>query len=335
MQGSVLKATAVLGVSFVSCVLVASPASAFEMHLPVQCGDDTPCFVQNYPDMESGSDVADPFCGKAAYGTHRGTDFRLVSMEDAERNVPVLAVAEGRVLRVRDGEEDRLVLTDAERESVSGSECGNGVVIDHGGGWETQYCHLKRGSISVTEGDRVAVGTELGAIGASGLTQFPHVHLSVRKDGVDTDPYTGRALTDGCDPDLAATEALWSDAARKALPDERTQLLASGLAGEVVDHTSLVAELPATASLGDPVTVGWVKLINLRQSDRVALEVFDINGALLADQISDPMPRHRATQSLYAGRRISPVPGDYDVRVRVLREGRAVIDERKTILVTR
>ena len=37
-------------------------------------------------------------------------------------------------------------------------------VIDLGRGWETQYCHLKRGSLRVTDGQAVAVGDALGLI---------------------------------------------------------------------------------------------------------------------------------------------------------------------------
>ena len=35
----------------------------------------------------------------------------------------------------------------------------------------------------------VEAGTVLGQIGLSGRTQFPHVHLSVRKDGKVVDPF--------------------------------------------------------------------------------------------------------------------------------------------------
>ena len=61
--------------------------------------------------------------------------------------------------------------------------CGNGVVIRHADGWETQYCHLRRGSVQVAEGDRVEAGEPLGLVGMSGEANFPHVHLSVRRDG--------------------------------------------------------------------------------------------------------------------------------------------------------
>ena len=62
-------------------------------------------------------------------------------------------------------------------------------MIAHDQGWETQYCHLKQGSISVNAADTVQVGDVLGKIGLSGWTQFPHVYISVRHNGTRIDPF--------------------------------------------------------------------------------------------------------------------------------------------------
>ena len=65
---------------------------------------------------------------------------------------------------------------------VSDRECGNGVVIQHNDGFETQYCHMAQGSITVSTG-QTCCGHTLGKVGLSGQTQFPHLHVAVRKDG--------------------------------------------------------------------------------------------------------------------------------------------------------
>ena len=57
------------------------------------------------------------------------------------------------------------------------------MLIDHGGGWRTQYCHMRQGSVRVRKGDRVRDRQRLGTIGLSGKTEFPHLHLSVRFRG--------------------------------------------------------------------------------------------------------------------------------------------------------
>ncbi len=57
-------------------------------------------------------------------------------------------------------------------------ECGNGVVIAHAGGWETQYCHMAQGGLAVKPDQPVTTGQTL-AVGLSGLTEYPHLHFTV------------------------------------------------------------------------------------------------------------------------------------------------------------
>ena len=75
------------------------------------------------------------------------------SIREQRRGVDVLAAAAGRVLRVRDGATDVSVRERGAR-SVEGRECGNGVIIDHGEGWTTQYCHMAQDSLKVRPGRR-------------------------------------------------------------------------------------------------------------------------------------------------------------------------------------
>lgn len=63
---------------------------------------------------------------------------------------------------------------------------GNYVKIEHGGGLVSLYGHMSRVDASV--GDQVDAGTVLGAVGVTGLTTGPHVHLELRQDGEVRDP---------------------------------------------------------------------------------------------------------------------------------------------------
>lgn len=63
---------------------------------------------------------------------------------------------------------------------------GNAVVIDHGGGVKTGYHHLD--SISVSVGDVVEQGWEVGRLGSTGLSTGPHVHWELTVWGVNVDP---------------------------------------------------------------------------------------------------------------------------------------------------
>ena len=85
--------------------------------------------------------------------------------------VAVLAVADGKVTGVRDGEKD---INPSDRQS---GDCWqgmreNGVFLRHPHGWDTQYCHLASGSVSVSKGQHVKRGQVLGKVGLSGATEF-------------------------------------------------------------------------------------------------------------------------------------------------------------------
>ena len=59
--------------------------------------------------------------------------------------------------------------------------CGKGVLVDHGGGWETQYCHMN--SVWVSPGDYVGLYQQLGTMGQTGWATGPHVHYAVLYNG--------------------------------------------------------------------------------------------------------------------------------------------------------
>ncbi len=123
--------------------------------------------------------------------------------------VDVLAAAPGRVLRMRDGVPD-ISARDRRAPAVEGTECGNGLIVAHGGGWETQYCHLAKGSIAVQPGEMVGAGQRLGRVGMSGLAEFPHLHFTLRRNGKIVDPFAPQAAPGTCGD--SAPSSLWDEA---------------------------------------------------------------------------------------------------------------------------
>lgn len=63
---------------------------------------------------------------------------------------------------------------------------GNVVVVDHGGGLATTYNHLS--SFSISQGQDVGRGTQVGAVGCTGYCTGPHLHFEVRVNGNPVDP---------------------------------------------------------------------------------------------------------------------------------------------------
>lgn len=250
-------------------LILAAPAQAlaqaFELGWPVACALGEACHVQNAFDHDPGPAARDAACGTLAYDGHDGTDIALPTLAEQGAGVEVLAAAPGVVAGARDGEADALQGTPGAPD-VAGRECGNGVLLAHEGGWETQYCHLAEGSVAVREGDRVAAGDALGRIGLSGDTQFPHLHLAVRQGGVAVDPFAPDA-PDACG-ELPA-EDLWAGEVALA-PGGVTD---AGFATGVPDYAEVTAGTADRAPRSGEPLVLFALMFGGRAGDVVRLQV--------------------------------------------------------------
>ncbi|MEY4983353.1 MAG: hypothetical protein RIR62_1619 [Pseudomonadota bacterium] len=296
----------------------AGMAGAFELALPVDCTLGETCHVQNHFDRDSGPGWQDFGCGALSYDGHDGTDFALPTRAAMEAGVNVLAAAGGTVRGVRDGMPD-IPRDDPAAPPLDGRECGNGVAIDHGNGWETQYCHLMQGSIAVRAGDRVETGAVLGRIGLSGNTVFPHVHIAVRKDGVALDPFApDAAATCGAPPETD----LWAG----DIAYDGFGFLDAGFADAVPDYGAIRNGLPPRLIFpaDAPALVVWAYFFGARQGDRLTLSITGPEGEVIRQDIT--LDRTQAQAFRATGRKArGPWPaGAYRGEAVLLRDGAEV-----------
>ncbi|MEM7290976.1 MAG: M23 family metallopeptidase [Pseudomonadota bacterium] len=321
-----------LAVSLVFSLTPPALAQSLKLEWPVKCELGVDCFLQNYSDLVESKKVLDPWCGEASYDGHKGTDIRVLSMADIARNVAVIAGADGAVKGVRDGMPDRLVRSDQDRDAVKNKECGNGVLIDHGNGFETQYCHMKQGSVVVKTGSRVRTGDVLGYIGNSGLAQFPHVHVTLRKNGQWLDILTGSAPSRSCKP-FDTKNGYLSKAAIEGLPVDTRQLLASGITGQPIKHDALVINgVPSDIVASDKAIVGWGWFINLAKGDVISLEITGPGGFSVRNE-AKPLEKQKASYSAFAGRRVAPMSGTYLLKTLVSNGGKTVLEESREVII--
>lgn len=308
-------------------------AAAQNFALPIDCPVGSVCIVQNYADWSAGRGAAtDPMCGALTYPGHDGLDFRAPAMR-ARAGVAVLAPAAGVVLRIRDGEADGAFLRGGET-AIGGRDCGNGVVIDHGNGWESQLCHFRTGSVRVSAGARVTAGQAVGLVGLSGHTQFPHVHLTLRHNGQTVDPITGGVIGAGaCGANAVRPGPQWSSAARTALAYHGTQWFEAGFTGSAPPQGVSAEEWPVNASRQSAALVFWGLATGPRNGDVLRVRLYGPNGAVLADS-TRTQPRDQAQAWAFAGKR-TPTggwpAGAYRGEAALLRGGHVVQTRTETL----
>lgn len=107
---------------------------------------------------------------------HAGVDFQ------ARYGTPIVAVSDGRV-----------------RSAGRAGGCGIAVMLDHGGGLSTRYCHMSR--MAVAPGMNVRRGQVIGYVGSTGLSTGSHLHYEMYRGGRVINPasvqFVSRALLSG------------------------------------------------------------------------------------------------------------------------------------------
>jgi hypothetical protein len=91
---------------------------------------------------------------------------------------PVFAVADGTVIAARNDLGDQLPGRLPEGLPLDEAD-GNFAIIGLGNDAYALYAHMRRGSVTVSAGQRVHRGEQIGNVGNSGNTQAPHLHFQL------------------------------------------------------------------------------------------------------------------------------------------------------------
>ncbi|MGQ0280178.1 M23 family metallopeptidase [Sphingopyxis sp. Q841] len=258
------------------------PDGAPALNLPVDCIVGRSCLIQKLFDHDPGPGRRDYRCGQLTTNGHDGIDIRLRTMADMRAGFAVLAAAPGTVLRTRNGEPDVSVNN---RGALDGRDAGNAVVIDHGGGWQTQYSHLRQASIDVRPGQRVSGGERIGLIGLSGNSEFPHLHFTVRHLGRAVDPFVGTAPLPPCNSEVRTT-GLWTAVTAHSLGYEPSAVITGGLASAVPPKAVTDRDPPPMPNGRHAPLILWVDAIGARAGDYQAFSIAGPDGQIVHEQQS-------------------------------------------------
>ncbi len=325
-----MRHTFAVATAICSAWLLVIPAWAdFTLAWPVACRIGETCEIQHYVDHSAGGgDARDYRCGSVTYKGHNGTDIRVLTMADERRGVDVLAAAPGTVLRTRDGMADVSVAITG-HDAVRDRDCGNAVVIGHSEGFETQYCHMAKGSVAVKPGEAVTAGQVIGHVGLSGDTEFPHLHITVRHDGTTIDPFAYGEHDGECSGGVS----LWRAALQADLAYKAGTVLNMGFAPRSVSMEEVddgAGHEPLTTA--SPALLAFVRAISLRQGDTQRVILTGPKGPLL-DHSEPPLPSNKDQVYLGFGRK-RPAEGwdagAYAATYTVTRNGGVVVQ--RTVL---
>ena len=320
------------------------------LSLPLDCRPGVDCWIAAHVDLDPGRGFADYACGRLGYNGHKGTDIAIRDLGAMEEGVAVLAAAPGIVRNWRDGMADTGVGEAGRRQAIKKRECGNGVMIDHGMGWTTQYCHMRKRSVDVVSGQSVMAGQRIGLVGLSGKTSYPHLHFALRLKRKIVGPFAG--LGKGGKPEirLSARTArrmaretgraevkagrcgvgagpLWRAEALAALPYRPVVIFNAGFAGAAPKVADVRQGRYRQGALADDAKalVLWAELFGVAKGDRLRFRLIAPDGTAFADRLV-VLEKRQARRFQYVGkklRRASWPLGRYRGEVTVTRRGLA------------
>ncbi|WP_439817042.1 M23 family metallopeptidase [Zavarzinia sp. CC-PAN008] len=265
-----------------------------QLRFPLACPIGPDCGIDAYVDVDPGPSARDYTCGALTENGQAATTFRTDPALVA-KGLAVLAAAPGTILSVREG-----MIDGTSTALIEGRACGNTVVIDHGGGWETQYCHLERGSVAVRPGQRVVAGEVLARVGRSGLAPRPRLSFLVRQQGRVIDPFVGLNTGAACGSPVLS---LWAPDLLQPLAYRGSELAAAGFATSRPSAEAIEAGevSPTNLDQSAPALIFFASIRGLREGDEQVIRLVGPDGTVLLDERDQPAAGPQARWLRFAG----------------------------------
>ena len=252
---------------------------SLELIFPLKCDVGSDCYLQYYVDHDLGSNIQDYQCGKRSTPNQKGTSIRLADTNVMLKGFEVLAASAGKVVTIQNDIPDQ-VLTEEAKQNLQGRECGNNVVLDHGGGWQTRYCHMMRSSVIVTPGESVSGGQALGLLGLSGFTTYPHLEFFVIRDDQFIDPFYPEENVGECGQ---TDNSLWKNI--NSLPYHDSKVISSGFSDAVpaLNQVVLGSHHPAFLPRSIQRLAFWIQVIGAQKDDIHSIIIYNQRNQIIAE----------------------------------------------------
>lgn len=156
---------------------VSSDAEAVKLRRPYA---ENLAFTYGFDNNYGSGSCKDWNCGGICYSGHTGVD------HPTPLGTNVLAGEGGKVVAINNTCADY-----GSYGNTCGGRCGNYVKIQHSDGQTSIYCHMKRNSLVVSNGQNVTCGQKLGQSASSGSSTGPHLHVGWTSSAGTRDIFRG------------------------------------------------------------------------------------------------------------------------------------------------
>lgn len=231
---------------------------------PMTCSKMEDCYIGGYPDHLAGHMRSD-YRGGGLVGENetRATHICMMPAREQTNGALVLAAAPGKVTRI-------------DIEAPNGDRCAPSVTVDHGYGWTSRYCGLKKTDIRVRPEEVLARSAVLGSLPQKKKLTPSCLRFALFKEKRYFDPFGGNYLT------APNADPLWADSVQKQHDYRPVMLTASGF---TETEPKIWNDWPKDPSATWENLVFWGRLIGAKNGDKLTMRFSDPAGKYIVEEV--------------------------------------------------